>query len=288
MVITRLLSHQSAFIQAPYVCEYLRFYFLIAGYASGKSTCLNYAMLYAVTHLSGKKDNEGKMPKILVGGISLTFMRKTITGALEQILKNTKTEYYYDKAHNIMEIAGCQLLLVPINDESNIFGYDVCCFKGDTPVATEYGEKPISSLKPGDRVWTTKGLKRVKHVWNKGVKECIRVTIDGKSIICTPDHRFIDCFNNEIEANDLTKIDTLVKLNSEEASKWEAELGKNKLRQMSLNSMVSDITGILRAGVMESHTIIPVLLKIRKEVSQLIIETSFLIFREIFCGLFSV
>ena len=39
-------------------------------------------------------------------------MKKTLTGLLEQDLKETNSEYTYDKAHNIITIGSVELLLV--------------------------------------------------------------------------------------------------------------------------------------------------------------------------------
>ena len=52
-------------------------------------------------------------------------MKKTLTGLLEQDLKDTNSDYTYDKAHNIITIGNVELLLVPVEDESSIYGYSV-------------------------------------------------------------------------------------------------------------------------------------------------------------------
>ena len=59
--------------------------------ASGKTSALVYAILYAVKNLLGKKDLEGHNPKILLGSKNLTFMKKTLTGLLEQDLRDTRS-----------------------------------------------------------------------------------------------------------------------------------------------------------------------------------------------------
>ena len=75
----------------------------------------------------GKKDLEGHNPKILVASKNLTFMKKTLTGLLEQDLKETNSEYIYDKAHNIITVGNVEFLLIPDEDESNIYGFSCCC-----------------------------------------------------------------------------------------------------------------------------------------------------------------
>lgn len=173
--------------------------------ASGKTSGLVYAILYTVKNLLGKKDEEGHNPKILIASKNLTFMKKTLTGLLEQDLRMTCSEYTYDKAHNIITIGNVELLLIPDEDESSIYGFSCCCFKGDTLVATLQGDKRIDEIKAGDLVLTRKGFKKVTRAWCSGKKDCIELTMNnGNSIVCTPDHRFITAQNEEIEAKDIT------------------------------------------------------------------------------------
>jgi hypothetical protein len=125
MTLVKLLPHQGQLLQAPYVFTAIRFFFLVAGYASGKTSALVYAILHTVKLLLGKKDKEGHAPKVLVASKNLTFMKKTLTGLLEQDLKDTNSEYSYDKAHNIITIGNVELLLIPDEDESSIYGFSV-------------------------------------------------------------------------------------------------------------------------------------------------------------------
>ena len=212
MNLVKLLPHQSAFLQAPYVFPESNFFFLVAGYASGKTSGLCKSIEYTTKQLLGKKDLEAHNPKILIASKNLTFMKKTLTGLLEQDLKETNSEYAYDKAHNIITIGNVELLLIPDEDESNIYGFSCSCFKGDTKIMALMGEKNIEDITEKDYVLTRKGFKKVKHAWCNGERDCIEVNVEGTKIICTPDHRFIDSFNNEIEAQDLTKTTSLVKI----------------------------------------------------------------------------
>ena len=193
----RLLPHQALLVQSPFVNSDIRFHFLIAGYASGKTSGLVYAILHTVKNLLGKKDEEGHNPKILVASKNLTFMKKTLTGLLEQDLKMTCSEYTYDKAHNIITIGNVELLLIPDEDESSIYGFS--CFSGNTKITTIEGDKQIKDIKKGDLVLTRKGFRPVKNAWCSGVKDCIELTMDnGNHIVCTPDHRFITAQEEEI------------------------------------------------------------------------------------------
>ena len=209
--VVKLLPHQAELVQAPYVYPEINFFFLVAGYASGKTSSLVYAIMQTIKLLLGKKDLEGHNPKMLIASKNLTFMKKTLTGLLEQNLKETNSEYSYDKAHNIITVGNVELLLIPDEDESSIYGFSCCCFKGGTLVTTDKGDKSIEEIKEGDLVLTRKGFKKVTHSWCSGEKDCISVNVEGSEIICTPDHRFIDAFNNEIEVQDLTEEITLLK-----------------------------------------------------------------------------
>lgn len=104
----------------------IAFFFLIGGYGCGKTSSLVDATLKAIDYFSGKKDSEGKNPKIGVCGITLTFLKKTFSGALIQALENTKSLYKEDKANNIIYVAGVELHLTAIEDEKKIFGFDWC------------------------------------------------------------------------------------------------------------------------------------------------------------------
>ena len=127
MNLVRLLPHQAELLQAPFVFLEINFFFLLAGYASGKTSALVKAIEHTVKLLLGKKDLEAHNPKILVASKNLTFMKKTLTGLLEQDLKETNSEYSYDKAHNIITIGNVELLLIPDEDESSIYGFSCSC-----------------------------------------------------------------------------------------------------------------------------------------------------------------
>lgn len=127
MIKKRLLPHQARFVQAPFVFEDLRFFFLIAGYGAGKTSSLVDLTLRAIAHYSGKRDREGMQPKIGVCGITLTFLKKTFSGKLVTALRQSKTTHNYDKANNIIYVAGVELHLVAIEDSSNLYGYDWAC-----------------------------------------------------------------------------------------------------------------------------------------------------------------
>lgn len=127
MKLVKLLPHQAELLQAPFTFQEINFFFLVAGYASGKTSALCKAIEHTIHLLLGKKDLEAHNPKVLVASKNLTFMKKTLTGLLEQDLKETNSEYSYDKAHNIITVGNVELLLIPDEDESSIYGFSCCC-----------------------------------------------------------------------------------------------------------------------------------------------------------------
>ena len=278
MNLVRLLPHQAQLLQAPYVFPDINFFFLVAGYASGKTSGLSKSIEYTTKQLLGKKDSEAHNPKILIASKNLTFMKKTLTGLLEQDLKETNSDYTYDKAHNIITVGNVELLLIPDEDESSIYGFSCACFRDGTKIMTLMGEKNIEDITETDYVLTRKGFKKVKHAWCNGERDCIEVNVEGTKIICAPDHRFIDSFNNEVEAQDLTKTTSLVKIDTKEWRKWLSMSGKIEESLTLLISMVSGITGTPILSLTEKDAITPAQMRIRRKVIQLCTEI---------CGLLS-
>ena len=58
MTIIKPFIHQSVFMQAPYRFPDVRFFYLIGGYACGKTSGLSYATIEAIRYFSGKRDKE--------------------------------------------------------------------------------------------------------------------------------------------------------------------------------------------------------------------------------------
>lgn len=268
--IVKLLNHQARFVQAPFVYSDKRFFILCGGYACGKTSSLVYSTMNIIKNLLGKKDAEGHNPKILVCSKNITFLAKTWTNAFEQNLKNTGSEYSFDRAKNIITVGNVEILLVGLEDPTAIYGYS--CFVGDTKITTDKGDVCIKDIKAGDLVLTTKGLRKVTRVLNQGIRDCIKVNVAGNKIICTPDHKFIDCFDNEIEAKDLTKTTSLVKLDTKRWNKWQNIIGLIEKNQKLLISMVSDITDTQKAVLKEKDVTSLVVMRIKKEVIRLYTE----------------
>lgn len=125
MTTVKLLRHQGIILQAPYVYEDVRYFFDVAGYASGKTSALVYCLLHACKLLQGKKDAEGHNARIILGSKNLTFMMKTSVSNLEQTLRQTNTEYRFDKKNNIITIGTVEVYLIPLENPETIYGWSV-------------------------------------------------------------------------------------------------------------------------------------------------------------------
>lgn len=65
------------------------------------------------------------------------------------------------------------------------------CFMAGTMVETRRGPVPIERISGGDEVWTRSGFRRVAHAWCNGVRPVEWALFsDGRTVQCTPDHRF--------------------------------------------------------------------------------------------------
>ena len=118
-----LLLHQSLILQSPFVYPRIKFHFDVAGYGSGKTSGLVYALLHTVRKLQGKTDPEGNFARVILASKNLTFLQKTSISNLEQILRRTETSYRYDKKNNIITIGTVDVFLIPLEDPSVIYGY---------------------------------------------------------------------------------------------------------------------------------------------------------------------
>lgn len=76
----------------------------------------------------------------------------------------------------------------------------------DTTVETSNGTKKITDVKVGDRILCPEGDVEVINVYDHGLQEVYKVTLeDGKTIECTQNHKFL-CENGSVE-----KLSTILK-----------------------------------------------------------------------------
>lgn len=119
----KLIKHQGLILQSPYVHTETKFHFDVAGYGSGKTSGLVYALLYTISKLQGKKDAEGNHARVILASKNLTFLSKTSISNLEQVLRRTNTEYRYDKKNNIITVGTVDIFLIPLENPETIYGY---------------------------------------------------------------------------------------------------------------------------------------------------------------------
>jgi hypothetical protein len=119
-----VLPHQSEYMQAPYLFPEKRWFFFVCGYGSGKTKANVIALLYAVKQLQGKKDRAGDYARLIVAGYTLAHLNKTFLVYLRQILDQSKSHYVENKKDNFFVIGTVTVLIVPIENPENIFGFD--------------------------------------------------------------------------------------------------------------------------------------------------------------------
>jgi len=100
--------------------------------------------------------------------------------------------------------------------------YDHACLSGDTLIDTDKGKKRIDSISIGDNVLTRNGYKKVLDSWCTGIKETYEYSIDGKSLIATPDHRVIT-ENGKIEIDRIVEKDRIYTLSKMEVMTWKKQ-----------------------------------------------------------------
>lgn len=126
-----LLSHQTAFMRAPYLYPGIRFFLFTAGYGAGKTSSVATAVTYDMMMLKDKRDREGRRPRLGLGGKSLGHLVKTTLGYIISDLENSKTPYKYNSKESVLSVGNVDLYLVSLSRPGDIVGYDVCGFYGD-------------------------------------------------------------------------------------------------------------------------------------------------------------
>jgi hypothetical protein len=127
MIKKLLLPHQSLFIQSPFVFPERRNHLLVGGYGCGKTSSNAMLAEYMLKYLQGKRDRDGHRPRILLGGVTLSHLEKTTLGYIKQDLDNSKTDFKHDSKNNVLHVGDVDVLLTPLQNPSEIMGYDVFC-----------------------------------------------------------------------------------------------------------------------------------------------------------------
>lgn len=83
------------------------------------------------------------------------------------------------------------------------------CLGLDSVVLSESGPKLLKDVKIGEKIKGEQGFVEIKHVFPIKKQKMVKITlVDGKSIICSKDHRFptpdgLKCINSGLKINDL-------------------------------------------------------------------------------------
>jgi phage terminase large subunit-like protein len=108
------------------------------------------------------------------------------------------------------------------------------CLTYDTLVRTENGEIPIQDIRPGDRVWTSRGLRRVLRAACMGMKPVYELeTVAGQQLRLTADHVVLTQ-RGWCETRDLAPNDTIVRWHGEGEFTTTARRGTNAPTATSL------------------------------------------------------
>jgi hypothetical protein len=119
-----VLPHQSEYMQAPYLFLEKRWFFFVCGYGAGKTKGNVISLLYAVKQLQGKRDRSGDYARLIVAGVTLAHLNKTLLIYLRQILDMSKSRYTENKKDNYFVIGTVTVLIVPMENPETIYGMD--------------------------------------------------------------------------------------------------------------------------------------------------------------------
>jgi len=120
-----VLPHQGYYLQAPSLFPEIRWFFLICGYGAGKTQANVFAVLNDVKRLQGKKNKAGSFARLMVCGYTLSHLEKTFMLYFRQYLDESKTPYTESKKYNMFQIGTVTVIMQPLENPENIFGYDV-------------------------------------------------------------------------------------------------------------------------------------------------------------------
>jgi len=113
-----LLKHQAQLVNMPWQEEYrgVEYWFLIGGYASGKST----AAVALILSIAGKYN--GHQVTCAVFSTTITLFRKTIWQELSKALIMGKIPHRYDKQENVIYIGSVKFVVIPTENPTAIYG----------------------------------------------------------------------------------------------------------------------------------------------------------------------
>jgi hypothetical protein len=121
----RLWVHQRAMLSAPWAYPNREYFFLVAGYGSGKSFTIACMMLRLAYEFRGKSVVIG------VGADTITRLRKTVLAELFKLCVTYGTKYSYDGGQNTLSIGRVKFMMVNTSLPEEIYGYSYSAFLCD-------------------------------------------------------------------------------------------------------------------------------------------------------------
>jgi hypothetical protein len=120
-----------------------------------------------------------------------------------------------DKTLPQMAVAIKQILAEHPDDKGIIH-----CIDGDANVTMASGRtKSLRDVQIGDQILSYNEEEKmfeaqeVTNFWNRGIKSTLTIELEnGKTITCTPDHKFLTHNRGWVEAQYLTQADDLVEI----------------------------------------------------------------------------
>lgn len=146
-----------------------------------------------------KEGNEllgrGSFKKEFLEAVDHDAVRLILEIRQRKIIKDTFLDSYILKRNNNGFI-NCNFHPLRGDNEGTRSGR-FSCVKGDTPILTEDGLKPIAGIVPGDRVWThVQRWRPVIGCWIKGREPMLNITFsNGHILTCTIAHKLLTSDN---------------------------------------------------------------------------------------------
>lgn len=115
---TRLYKHQHQLIKLPYKYLDMEYFFMIAGYGSGKTT----SDVYLLLSLCQRYYNDSI--RIGVLGITITLLKKTLIGDFIRYLISAGIPYSFDKQENIVRVGEVEIVLLALEYPDDIYAHN--------------------------------------------------------------------------------------------------------------------------------------------------------------------
>jgi hypothetical protein len=114
----KLYKHQQQLIETPFKYPNIEYFWLIAGYGSGKTTSDVYLLL------SLCKRYFDYPIKIGVLGITITLLKKTLIGDFIRFMISSGIEYTFDKQENVVRVGKVEIFLVALENPDDVYAHN--------------------------------------------------------------------------------------------------------------------------------------------------------------------